>query len=80
MKTLSITEEAYERLVSHKSVGRDSFSKVILRVVPKKGTAGQMLENLKYLPEMSEEQGQALERTVAEGNDWKSWRDPWTTS
>jgi predicted CopG family antitoxin len=80
MKTLSITEEAYDRLLAHKAAGGDSFSKVILRMVPKKGTAGQLLDRIQLLPELSAEEGEALERTVAEGNDWRAWRDPWTTN
>ena len=36
MKTISLTEEAYERLKSWKDAALDSFSKVVLAKVPKK--------------------------------------------
>ncbi len=80
MKTITLTEEAYERLVALKESPKDSFSKVVLRVVPKRGTAAQMLEDIKMLLPLTEEQAQLMEEAVAWSNDWKNWRDPWTTS
>ncbi len=49
MKTISLTDEAYERLKDWKNKPGDSFSKVVLRVVPEKGTLGQMLEDVARL-------------------------------
>lgn len=42
VKTLTITEEAYGRLKMQKH-GEESFSEVIIRVVPKKATAADWL-------------------------------------
>lgn len=42
VKTITVTENAYERLKSQKH-SEESFSEVILRVVPKKATAADWL-------------------------------------
>lgn len=80
MKTITLTEEAYERIAVLKVSPKDSFSKVILRSVPKRGTAAQMLEAVAKLPPLTEKQAKLMRKAVAEHNDWKNWRDPWTTS
>lgn len=80
MKTITLTEEAYERIASLKTSPKDSFSKVILRVVPKRGTAAQMLAGIARLPPLTDEQAQRMEELVARSNDWTNWRDPWTSS
>ena len=38
MKTITLTDEAYERLKDWKMGPRDSFPSVMLRLVPKRGT------------------------------------------
>lgn len=43
MKTITLDEEAYGLLKMWKSSDRDSFSKVIKRVVPVPGTLGALL-------------------------------------
>ena len=53
MKTITLTDEAYERLKAWKS-GKDSFSQVVLRKVPKRGTFGDLNESFKALPPLSE--------------------------
>ncbi|GEM_PF-2015566 len=42
MKTISLTDEACERLKSWKTVAGESFSKVVPKTVPKRGTAGEL--------------------------------------
>lgn len=80
MKTISLTEEAYQRLLAQKLDHRDSFSKVVLRVVPRRGTAAHLLQEIQKLPPLTDAQARIMEETVAEHNDWKNWRDPWTAS
>jgi predicted CopG family antitoxin len=60
MKTITLSEAAYERLKAWK-VGDDSFSQVVLRVVPKRGTFGDLEDAFRALPMLS-----AHSRTVAE--------------
>jgi predicted CopG family antitoxin len=59
MKTITLSDSAYERLKAWKN-GRDSFSAVVLRVVPKRGTFGDLDESFKALPLLSEEQSRAV--------------------
>ena len=80
MKTITLTVEAYQRIAALKNSPKDSFSKVILRVVPKRGTAAQMLAGVSQLPALTGEQARVLEEVIAHNNDWKNWRDPWTSS
>ncbi|HVE51438.1 MAG TPA: antitoxin VapB family protein [Casimicrobiaceae bacterium] len=79
MKTITLTDEAYDRLAALKKSPRDSFSKVILRVVPKRGTGAQLLAGAAALPRLTEAQSKVIEDVVARNNDWKNWRDPWTS-
>jgi Putative antitoxin len=55
MKTITLNHEAYERLKAWKT-GRESFSEVILRTVPKRGTFGDLDETFKGLPRPVDEQ------------------------
>lgn len=80
MKTITLTDEAYERIAALKTSPKDSFSKVILRCLPKRGTAAQLLAAALQLPPLSEAQARTMEDVASENNDWKNWRDPWTTS
>ena len=80
MKTITLTDEAYEQIAALKSSPKDSFSKVILRVVPRRGTAAQMLAGVAELPPLTEQQSRRMKKTIAANNDWKNWRDPWTSS
>jgi predicted CopG family antitoxin len=79
MKTITLTDEAYERLKDWKENARDSFSSVVLRVVPKRGTIADMLDSFKQLPPLSDEQAQVMEEAVAWANQWSNYRDPWLT-
>jgi len=65
MKTISLTEEAYQRLKAWQK-GKESLSEVVLEVLPKRGTAGEMEEGFRQLPGLSE--SQALE--VATALEW----------
>ncbi|MEX2607471.1 MAG: antitoxin VapB family protein [Kiritimatiellia bacterium] len=44
MKTITLDEEAYQRLKAWKSDTKDSFSKVVLRLVPPKGSLQSVAE------------------------------------
>ncbi|MFT5240175.1 MAG: putative CopG family antitoxin [Kiritimatiellia bacterium] len=79
MKTISLTDEAYKRLKEWKDESNDSFSKVVLKVVPEKGTLGQMLEDVKKLPTLSPEQARVMEESARYGRDPEGNRDPWTS-
>jgi predicted CopG family antitoxin len=64
MKTITLTDEAYERLKAWKT-GRDSFSQVVLRTVRKRGTFGDLDESFKALAPLSEEQSRIVQETIA---------------
>ena len=79
MKTITLTDEAYQRLASWKGEQRVSFSKVVLSVVPKKGTMGQILEDVKALPSLSSKQTKVMEEAATWGRQPNSLRDKWTS-
>jgi len=62
MKTISLTESAYQRLASWKE-GR-TFSQVIERMIPPKGTIEAAFEAVGNLPELSAEGFDELEKAV----------------
>lgn len=69
MKTVTFSEEAYERLKSWKDSSRESFSSVVLRVVPKRGTAADLHAAFRELPVLGSEMGRRPDeaRTPGEG-------------
>jgi predicted CopG family antitoxin len=79
MKTITLTDEAYERLKDWKENAKDSFSSVVLRIVPKRGTVADLLDSFKQLPPLTDEQAQAMEKAIAWANLWSNYRDPWLT-
>jgi predicted CopG family antitoxin len=79
MKTITLTEEAYERLKAWKDRGLDSFSKVVLAKVPRRGTLADLAHAIGRLPPLTEEQARAMDEAAGWANDWRSQRDPWTT-
>jgi len=79
MKTITLTEMAYMRLKSWKDEQLNSFSKVVLAKVPKKGTLADLAAQIDSLPPLSDEQYERIEQAVSWANDWKNQRDPWTT-
>ena len=72
-----MTDDAYERIAVLKTSPKDSFSRVILRVVPKRGTASQMLAAVAELPKLTAAQEKKMRAVMAEQNDWANVRDPW---
>lgn len=62
MKTISLTEAAYQRLASWKS--GDTFSEVIEKMIPPKGTLQAAMKAAQSLPKLSEEDFHALETVV----------------
>ena len=58
---LGLTEEAYERLKAWKESPNDSFSGVVVKRVPKRGTGIDMSEGFKSLPSLTADQAQILE-------------------
>ncbi|HEY5704753.1 MAG TPA: antitoxin VapB family protein [Terrimicrobiaceae bacterium] len=68
MKTITLTDEAYERLKAWKT-GKDSFSQVVLRTVAKRGTFGDLDESFKALPPLSEAQSPTRREAKPSGNE-----------
>ena len=79
MKTITLTDEAYQRLRDWKEAHVDSFSKVVLAVVPRRGTVGQMVEDMGHLPSLSSEQARVMEDAAQWGRDPSATRDLWTS-
>lgn len=77
MKTITLTDEAYQRLKDWKESNHDSFSNVVLRLVPKRGTLADLLESFSQLPPLSDQQAKTMTDAVAWANDWATERDPW---
>jgi predicted CopG family antitoxin len=75
MKTITLDEDAYRRLLAWKRAKGDSFSKVIKRVVPEAGTLGAMARVVSNR-QMTEEQDALLEASIEERSSAK--HDPWT--
>lgn len=80
MKTITLTEDAYIRLLSWKESTRESFSKVVMKVVPAKYGGSEILKAAQNMPRLSEEQAKTIAGKVREGNTWKANEDAWTTS
>jgi predicted CopG family antitoxin len=79
MKTITLSEEAYQRLKSWKTDPSESFSKVVLKAVPKKGTAGDMDEAFDELPKLTRRQAEAIAAETGWANDWRNCPDPWAS-
>ncbi|MDP7023957.1 MAG: antitoxin VapB family protein [Kiritimatiellia bacterium] len=79
MKTISLTDQAYKRLKEWKDESNNSFSRVVLSVVPEKGTLGQMLEDVESLPTLTPKQAKVIEESARYGRDPEGSRDPWTS-
>jgi predicted CopG family antitoxin len=79
MKTISLTDEAYERLKSWKSPECDSFSKVVLEVIPKRGTAADMEKAFQSLKPLTEEEAKRIEEAMGWANSWDNVSDTWSS-
>ena len=64
MKTIAVSEKAYTRLASWKSGKGDSFSAVIERLIPAKGTLASALEAAAALPALPKSEFESLEAAV----------------
>jgi predicted CopG family antitoxin len=53
MKTITLTDEAYTRLFEWKHNAKESFSQVVLKVVPPRGTATDLLRIMEQLPPLT---------------------------
>lgn len=62
MKTISLTESAYNRLNSWKD--GCTFSEVVERMVPAKGTIASALAAAESLPDLPDKSFDALEKSV----------------
>ena len=72
MKTISLSDEAYERLLAWKDSPKDSFSSVVLETVPKRGTLADLGEEIDKLPPLTEEQAHVMKEAVNWLNDWRN--------
>jgi len=52
-RTISINEEAYEKLKSLKASDKESFSDVILKYYPKKRKLSEVLAKIRHNPELA---------------------------
>jgi predicted CopG family antitoxin len=80
MKTISLTDDAYERLKSWKSPAWDSFSKVVLEVIPKRGTAADMEKAFQALSPLTQEEANRVEEVMAWGNAWENASAAWSAT
>lgn len=64
VKTIAVSEKAYARLASWKEGRADTFSSVIERLVPPKGTLAAALQAAQSLPELAPQEFQSLEEAV----------------
>ena len=79
MKTISLTDDAYERLLSWKESSKESFSSVVLKIVPKRGTLADLASEIDKLPPLTDEQAGVMEDAVKQADKWSNYRDPWTS-
>ncbi len=79
MKTITLTEGAYRRLEAWKQSPKDSFSKVVERVVPARGSLDSVMLAWESLPPVTEQDMEAMEQGLRALNDWACQKDPWTT-
>ncbi len=79
MKTITLTDQAYKRLKDWKTAEKESFTSVILKIVPEKGTLGQMLDDVGHMPPLKDKQAKVMEDTVKWGRDPGRSVDPWTS-
>ena len=64
MKTIAVSENAYNLLATWKNGRSDTFSAVIERLIPQKGTLSAAFEAAQALPELSATEFESLETAV----------------
>lgn len=79
MKTISLTDEAYQRLLVWREQSRDSFSKVVPRVVPPEYSGAAIAEAVQRLPPLTEEQELRIRESLTAAKAWTKVGDPGTT-
>lgn len=77
MKTITLDDDAYQRLKSWKRGEKDSFSKVVKRVVPKRGTLSALKDFVDANETAKLPGNQDLEDAVGERPTKKT--DPWAS-
>jgi predicted CopG family antitoxin len=75
MKTIAVSEKAYMRLASWKDGRNDTFSAVIERLIPPKGTLAAALEAAESLPDMPAPEFDSLEDALNATR--QKLRPPW---
>ena len=76
MKTITLDEDAYERLKSWKRQGSDSFSAVVKRLVPRAGTLESMARFAANRAASADGLDELVESTFEKRQSVK--HDPWT--
>lgn len=79
MKTITLTDQAYARLKEWKVSEKESFSTVVLKLVPEKGTLGQMVDDISRMTPLTDAQAKVMEDSVKWGRDPRESRDKWTS-
>jgi len=75
-----LTDDAYERLKSWKSPDRDSFSKVVLEVIPKRGTGADMEKAFQTLSPLTQEEANRIKEVMAWGSAWENASSAWSAT
>jgi predicted CopG family antitoxin len=78
MKTITLNEEAYQRLLEWKRNAKESFSQVVLNVVPKRGTALDLLGTIQRLPPLSDAAFAKMIEVYEDHRNPKNYEDAWT--
>lgn len=76
MKTITLDEDAYERLKAWKKGRNESFSSVVKRVIPEPGSLGAFLTYSEAHQTQSLVGNEIMEQAVEERSSAKE--DPWT--
>lgn len=75
MKTITLDEDAYERLKAWKKGSRESFSSVVKRVIPQPGTLGAFLSHVQANGTNETEKDDLMEESINDRSAVKE--DPW---
>ncbi len=78
MKTITLSDSAYDRLKEWKEPPDESFSAVVLRRVPKRGTLRALAEALASLPPLPAAEAEAWLAERENDREQERGRDPWT--